>query len=193
MREIHVPTTRGVLLDGVLFDAPGETRANTLVIAITGIHGNFYSNPFYYVVADTLNAAGIDFAYAQTCDAFGQMPTANVIAGKREVIGSWNERFSYACEDVRAYVDFAEREGYEHVILAGHSLGANKVIRYLSEFHDERAIAFEGLVPYETLEQAILAIKGGYLLIGYPSKGTTPATASAATMRCSSLSRSMRT
>ena len=147
MREIHVPTTRGVLLDGVLFDAPGETRANTLVVAITGIHGNFYSNPFYYVVADTLNAVGIDFAYAQTCDAFGQMPTANVIADKREVIGSWNERFSYACEDVRAYVDFAEREGYEHVILAGHSLGANKVIRYLSEFHDERVEHFILLSP----------------------------------------------
>ena len=26
----------------------------------------------------------------------------------------------------------------------------------------KRATAFEGLVPYETLEQAVLAIKGGY-------------------------------
>ena len=34
-----------MLLDGVLFDAPGGS--DTVVIAITGIHGNFYSNPFY--------------------------------------------------------------------------------------------------------------------------------------------------
>ena len=47
-------------------------------------------------------------------------------------IGSWNERFSYAVDDVRAWLNYAERQGYEHVVLAGHSLGANKVIRYLS-------------------------------------------------------------
>ena len=31
-----------------------------MVIAITGIHGNFYSNPFYVNFGETLNAAGID-------------------------------------------------------------------------------------------------------------------------------------
>ena len=36
------------------------------MIAITGIHGNFYSNPFYYNIGNTLNAAGFDFIYAQT-------------------------------------------------------------------------------------------------------------------------------
>ena len=33
---------------------------------LTGIHGNFYSNPFYYNIGDTLNTGGIDFLYAQT-------------------------------------------------------------------------------------------------------------------------------
>ncbi len=63
MTEIQAETKRGVLLDGVLFN---ETKnPDTVMIAITGIHGNFYSNPFYYNFADTLNNANIDFIYAQ--------------------------------------------------------------------------------------------------------------------------------
>jgi pimeloyl-ACP methyl ester carboxylesterase len=144
MKRLHVPTARGVLLDGVLFDTKG---ADTVVIAITGIHGNFYSNPFYYNFGDTLNRNGIDFIYAQTNDAFGQIPTVNVKTRKKEIIGSWNERFAYTDEDIAAYLDFAESAGYRHIILAGHSLGANKVIYYLSRHHDERVEHFIFLSP----------------------------------------------
>ena len=104
--------------------------------AITGIHGNFYSNPFYYNIGDTLNADGIDFIYAQTNDAFSEIETYNVKTGEKEICGSWNERFSYTDEDIAAYLKFAT-ENYKHVILAGHSLGANKVIHYLSSHHDK--------------------------------------------------------
>ena len=77
MKKLKVPTKRGVLLDGVLFDskAVGEGSADTVMIAITGIHGSFYSNPFYYNIGNTLNCGGIDFIYAQTNDAFGQIET----------------------------------------------------------------------------------------------------------------------
>ena len=44
-------------------------------------------------------------------------------------------------------VALAEQEGYEHIILAGHSLGANKVIYYLSHNHDPRAEHFFLLSP----------------------------------------------
>ena len=131
------------MLDGVLFSAP----ADTVLIAITGIHGNFYSNPFYYNIGDTLNAAGIDFIYAQTNDAFGQIETRNVRTGRRELIGSWNEDFGYTDEDIEGYLDFAWETGYKHIILAGHSLGANKVIYYLSRHHDQRVEHFVFLSP----------------------------------------------
>lgn len=111
------------------------------------IHGNFYSNPFYYNIGDTLNSGRIDFIYAQTNDAFGRIETFNVNTGKNETIGSWNERFSYTEEDIDAYLTFAEEEGYEHIILAGHSLGANKVIYYLSRNHDPRIEHFFLLSP----------------------------------------------
>lgn len=145
-RKLQVPTERGVLLDGVLFDVEGA-RPDAVVIAITGIHGNFYSNPFYVNFGETLNAGGIDFVYAQTCDAFGQIATMNVKTGERVVIGSQTEDFNDAVEDVRAYVDWAEQAGYERIYLGGHSLGANKVIRYLSETHDPRVERFILLSP----------------------------------------------
>ena len=128
MKELKIETRRGTLLDGVLFGGGNDT----VLIAITGIHGNFYSNPFYYNIGNTLTSAGIDFIYAQTNDAFGAIRTQNTHTGQEEIIGSWNERFALADEDVAAYIDFAECEGYKHIILAGHSLGANKVIYYLS-------------------------------------------------------------
>ena len=147
MYRLDVPTKRGVVLSGVLFRAQQERTSDTVMIAITGIHGNFYSNPFYYNIGDTLNDGGIDFIYAQTNDAFGQIQTVNLNTGKEELIGSWNERFSYTDEDIDAYLTFAENEGYKHIILAGHSLGANKVIYYLSRHHDEGVEHFFLLSP----------------------------------------------
>ncbi|MBQ8124721.1 MAG: hypothetical protein IJ173_02420 [Kiritimatiellae bacterium] len=52
MDNLNVATRRGTVLNGALFLSPG--KADTLVIAITGIHGNFYSNPFYYDMGDAL-------------------------------------------------------------------------------------------------------------------------------------------
>ncbi|MBR3160960.1 MAG: DUF1749 domain-containing protein [Atopobiaceae bacterium] len=149
MEPVYVATQRGPVLAGALFPASGDAQrpARTVVIAITGTHGNFYSNPFYYNVGDTLNAAGIDFVYAQTCDAFGQMRSVDVHTEEQVLIGSWNERFSYTVDDVGAWVNYAEHVGYDHVVLAGHSLGANKVIRYLSQTHDPRVDRFLLLSP----------------------------------------------
>ena len=136
MESLNVSTQRGTVLNGVLFPAQ---KSDTVVIAITGIHGNFYSNPFYYNIGNTLSANGIDFIYAQTCDAFGEIETVNVKTDAKELIGSWNERFSYTDEDIDAYLDYAAKN-YRHVILAGHSLGANKVIYYLSRHHDLKRV-----------------------------------------------------
>ena len=54
MKKLKIETNRGTLLDGVLFGTEG--KADTVLIAFTGIHGNFYSNPFYYNIGDTLTA-----------------------------------------------------------------------------------------------------------------------------------------
>ena len=138
--RLDVPAERGSVLNGVLF-RNDDVKADTVMIAITGIHGNFYSNPFYYDFGETLNAAGIDFIYAQTNDAFNRIETFNAKTNQPEIIGSFNERFSYTDEDIEAYLTLAHNEGYRKIILAGHSLGANKVIYYLSRHHDKERVS----------------------------------------------------
>lgn len=145
MKKLEIPTHTGTILHGALFAS--TAKSDTVVIAITGIHGNFYSNPFYYNIGETLSAKGIDFIDAQTRNAFGQIPIHNAKTGEKEMIGSFNEDFNKTVEDVSAYVDFAEQQGYERIILAGHSLGANKVIHYLSSTQDKRVDKFILLSP----------------------------------------------
>ena len=108
------------------------------MISITGIHGNLYSNLFYYNFGYTLNKGNIDFIYALTCDAFGRVKRKNTKTGKDKLIGSYNEDFNNTDEDIEAYIDFAEKNKYKNIYLAGHSLGANKIIYHLSRNHDKR-------------------------------------------------------
>ncbi|QIW16518.1 hypothetical protein A4G20_09300 [Pasteurellaceae bacterium RH1A] len=145
MQELHLSTQSGSVLHGALFSSQKQT--DTVVIAITGIHGNFYSNPFYYNIGETLSQNGIDFIYAQTRNAFGKFQDTNRLTGKPEIIGSFNEDFAKTIEDLTAYIDFAESRGYRKIILAGHSLGANKVIYYLSQTQDYRVDKFILLSP----------------------------------------------
>ena len=44
--------------------------------------------------------------------------------------------FSLVYEDVEAYVKFARDLGFKNIILAGHSLGSNKIIHYLGNTSD---------------------------------------------------------
>ena len=60
-------------------------------------------------ICKMLAAAGIDFIYAQTNDAFGEIETFNAKTSEKELIGSWNERFSYTDEDIDAYIDYAAK------------------------------------------------------------------------------------
>lgn len=46
--RLDMPVKRGSVLSCVLFRPEEKRTADTVMIAITGIHGNFYSNPFYY-------------------------------------------------------------------------------------------------------------------------------------------------
>lgn len=151
IRRIQVPviTGRGTVLPGTLFrdNSTAGIPSRTVVIAITGIHGNFWSNPFYYNMGDTLAAAGVDFLYAETSDAQGQLRTLNARTGESELIGSFNEDFANIDDDVDASVRWAREEGYESVILAGHSLGTNKIIHYLSAHHDSYLSHFVLLSP----------------------------------------------
>ncbi|WP_025858337.1 DUF1749 domain-containing protein [Pseudomonas sp. CHM02] len=190
MKRLDIATQSGTLLTGVLFPSTGT---DTVVIAITGVHGNFHSNPFYYNIGHTLSASGIDFIYAQTRDAFGEDEIVNTITGQKESIGSFNEDFTKAEEDIAAYVDYAYHAGYKNIILAAHSLGVNKAIYYLSRNNDARIAKFIFLSPANikhltsvvTQEQRQLVLKFreqgmGQEMLPFPLLGWLPCVADTA-------------
>lgn len=93
-KELKIETKRGTLLDGVLFGTGG--MADTVLICITGIHGNFYSNPFYYNIGNTLTTGCIDFIYAQTNDVFGLAINVSLISERtHHQIANKNGKESY--------------------------------------------------------------------------------------------------
>ena len=132
--KIIIKTERGVILNGVLWT---NGTSDTVLINITGIHGNFFTNFFYCNVGDKLVSENIDFIYAETCDAFPRLETYDVSKNEIAHIGSYNERFSYTNDDVGSYVKKVKELGYKHIYISGHSLGANKVIHYLSNFPND--------------------------------------------------------
>lgn len=143
MKQLKIETKRGVLLDGVLFAADGG--ADTVLIAITGIHGNFYSNPFYYNIGDTLSAAGIDFIYAQTNDAFGAIRTMNTHTGAL-LIGTYDNFTdgdpsgflrninSHMPTAVQNRLLFIERTG--HTYQQKHQEVADKILQLIRDWQE---------------------------------------------------------
>ena len=149
MKNIEVPTKRGILLDGILYC---ETKNPTsILIAISGIHAQAERNPFYDNIGFTLNKRNIDFICAHTCDAMKKVTKKNILTGKEEIIGSFNEDFNNCEDDVEAYINYAEKNKYKHIYLAGHSLGANKIIYYLSKNHDIRIEKYILLSPADII------------------------------------------
>ena len=136
MHEIKVPTKRGILLEGILYN---ETKnPSSILIAITGIHAKDEKNPFYDIIGFTLNKGNIDFICAHTSDAIKKTTQNNFLTGKKETFGSFNEDFNNSEDDIEAYIKYVEKLKYKHIYLAGHSIGANKIIYYLSKNHDRR-------------------------------------------------------
>ena len=136
MKNIEVPTKRGILLEGILYC---ETKNPTsILITISGIHAQAERNPFYDNIGFTLNKGNIDFICAHTCDAMKKVTKKNILTGKEETFGSFNEDFNNTEDDIEAYINYVKKYNYKHVYLAGHSIGANKIIYYLSKNHDSR-------------------------------------------------------
>ena len=162
MKELNIATRRGAVLYGVLFDTQG---ADTVVIAITGIHGNFYSNPFYYNFGDTLNAGGIDFIYAQTNDAFGVIQTMNTHTGKEETIGSWNERFVLTDEDIEVSANGTSRGGIRAGLNEAYFLDAAKL---LAERVKVPVVLVGGLRSMEKINKILNETNIAYISLSRP-------------------------
>ncbi len=133
MKIIDVLTKRGLILKSIMYDVE---NADTVVILMTGIFSNIFNNKLLQTTGEVLSQNGVAYICGQTMNAFGLLHYSNIITKKQELKGVAIDDLSLSYEDIDAYVNFAKAEGFKNIILAGHSLGSNKIINYLSINHD---------------------------------------------------------
>lgn len=133
MDLIRVNTTRGLELKGAIF---GDNSMDSVVIIMSGICSNVFQNDLLYSTGEILSKNHIACIIGHAMDAFSCFAYSDLSIGKQKNTGVVFDDFSLVYEDVEAYVNYAKKLGFKNIILAGHSLGSNKIIHYLGNTQD---------------------------------------------------------
>ncbi len=148
MDILKVKTKRGLELKGVVFNSkPSEN----VLIMLTGICSNVFQNELLYETGKLMDKNGINCIIAHAHDSFSCFAYTDFSTGKQKITGTFNDDFDMVYEDVEAYVKYAKDTGYKNIILAGHSLGSNKIINYLGNTKDDFVNYFIVSSPVDTM------------------------------------------
>lgn len=142
-------TSDGLELQGLLF-CPEDAMAETSVLHVHGLAGNFYENRLIDYVAEAVTAGGMNFLTANNRghDYISDFINEHGTAGAEyRQIGGIYEVFDESTLDIKAWIDLLVARGSEKVVLQGHSHGALKVTYYLSRMQDPRVIGLILLSP----------------------------------------------
>ena len=126
---VQTTTSDGLYLHG--YYVPSDNK-KTVILHVHGFEGNFYENNFVHIMANELEREEIGFLTVNT-RGNGRDTDFNTISGEYKRVGARYELLENAHLDISAWLEFLEREGYQEIILQGHSLGTMKVSRYLFE------------------------------------------------------------
>jgi len=107
-----------------LYGLLSESNKNTIVINIHGTGSNFYENDFAGPLAEALGDNGISFLSTNNRGAS--------VLQAYPPCGSAMEHFEDCLLDIDAWVEFVISKGYSKIILQGHSLGAEKLVYFMS-------------------------------------------------------------
>ncbi|MDD3396972.1 MAG: DUF1749 domain-containing protein [Clostridia bacterium] len=121
-------TITGTTLYGCFY---GETYRDVCVILTPGTCGNIFENKFLQVIGDKLEEQRISYICAHNSGSFHIIDLPHKINGTKRCGFSF-ELFEDWFDDIDAWINYAKSLGYKKIVLGGHSLGASKVINYLS-------------------------------------------------------------
>ena len=128
MDIIKAIAKRGLELRGAIY----ESGSNDIVLVmLTGICSNVFQNDLLNSTGELLSQNGITVIIGHAHDSFSCFAYTDHSTGKQKHAGVFNDDFSMVYEDVETWVLKAKELGYKKIILAGHSLGSNKIINYL--------------------------------------------------------------
>ena len=130
---VEVTTSDGVRLHGALYLPDGQTPSSASLDAMLFLHGaggNFYGSTLFAGLLPTLTELRMAVLVVNT-RGHDAVSTASTPRGPR-MLGAAFEIVDECRYDVAAWTDCLLRRGYSRLALAGHSLGAVKVIYSLA-------------------------------------------------------------
>ena len=133
MEIIRVETPRGLELKGAMW---GDNTMDAVVIMMSGICSNVFQNDLLPATGELLSANKIAYIAGHAMDAFSMIAYSDLKNKKQLYTGVVFDDFGAVYEDVGSYVKYAKELGFKKIILAGHSLGSNKIINYLGNTKD---------------------------------------------------------
>jgi pimeloyl-ACP methyl ester carboxylesterase len=148
---VYARTSDDIVNGGAMFTAPKTSGKRVAVIWIHGWGTNFYY-PTYAMIGRALAARGYTTISVNTrMHDLGNV--AGQRSGKRLRGGGYWGVASEEVRDLAAWIDFAEQQGFQRVVLAGHSAGWAAVRNYMIEKQDSRVagvVLASGAVRAET-------------------------------------------
>lgn len=134
---VRIVTKDKLILSGNFYSPEKATKK--AVLHIHGMCGNFYENSFLSYMADEFTKNGYSFLSINNRGAgtFFDFP----VKGRKEShkrIGNAYEKFEECIYDIKAGLDFLEKEKFTEIVLQGHSLGSVKVAYYMAKTKDKR-------------------------------------------------------
>lgn len=126
---IQIPTADDIILSGLYI--PG-VKNKPIVIHIHGFESEFYANGFIPVEGIALEKEGMGFLTVQTRGSAKGSELEKTDTSTIN-IGADYELLEEAKIDIDAWIEFLQKEGHTHIVLQGHSLGTDKVVRYMIE------------------------------------------------------------
>lgn len=146
----RIYTEDGLELHGLLYEPDEKTK--TVLAQVHGMGGNFYQDNFFDALAKILPENNIAFSPFNN-RGNGLITTFKKFNKDIEYIrfGVAREKFEDCLLDIKAHLDFLEKQGFSNIHLCGHSLGTCKVVFYLAKTQDKRVKSLVLLSPGDML------------------------------------------
>ncbi|MFC1656485.1 alpha/beta hydrolase [Patescibacteria group bacterium] len=135
-------------LCGLLFEP--DKKSKIAVAHVHGMAGNFFENKFLDYLAEIFTKNNIAFAPFNN-RGYSFISDSRVGENDYKRFGSAYEKFEDCLDDIRAQIDFLEKQGYSQIFLCGHSLGTPKVAYYQSKTQDKRVKSVIFLSPTDMI------------------------------------------
>ena len=134
---LRIKTADKLLLPALLYTP--DTQTKKALLHIHGMAGDFHRNSFFDFMAPAFTEDGYAFFTPNNRGA-DMIVDVMVDDGKPSYrrLGATFETFEECIFDIKEAIDHLETQGFEEIVLQGHSLGAVKVAYYMAITKDKR-------------------------------------------------------